>query len=242
MKFVFFLSLLIFSVTLSAQNNFQKLNCDEFELNITSNLHSSVRFLNKESYSLIIKDSIQKKKPSIIKENTDLYKEFQIKFPKKITTHCIHSKYNYNDSIRYLSYCDSATTLTLIKKEYQFYIFKEKGYEIDNFILFNTENQTIYSTKNEPIILENGKSVFDIGHSYGGYQMVNYYKFGGEKTEYLKFTLPLHYEIKDFKLVNKYNNIKVALEIIKYDFKKRELNDKSEFYIDNCCRKFLLIN
>ena len=240
MKHLFFLSLFIFSVCLSAQEGIP-LNCDEFSLKINSNTANSIGFISEEKYFSIIKNSIKISKPTAIKENADLYREFQEKFPKKITRHCINSKYDYNEGIKYLSYCDDATTLTLINKEYNFYIFKEKGYETDHYLLFNTQDQIIYSTTNYPVILEKGGLVFDIGDFYNGLQVINYYKFTGTKTEYLQCTLPLHYTIQDFRLVNQNGTVKVVVDIIKHHFKKKIVNNHAEFYIDDYCRKFLLI-
>ncbi|MCS3531876.1 hypothetical protein [Chryseobacterium sp. JUb7] len=244
MKLIFFLSLFIFSINLSAQDGFVRTNCGHFKLNISSNIHKTINFLSEESYRKIIKDSIQKRRMPTIKENTDLYKEFQKNFPDKLTRHCVNSKFFQNDSIVFHKFCDSATTLILTSKEYNFYIFKVKAFEVGNYLLFNTHDQTIYSTSNYPLILDNGKTVFDIGYAYGGFKTAKYYRFNDKKTEYFNFSIPPNYSLKDFKIIDDKNRKKIVVDIITYQLKKSEPGSKFDYEndVNDYCRKFLLID
>jgi|GEM_PF-1413427 len=245
MKHLFFLSLFIFSVSLSAQDGFVRTNCGNLKLLINSNVHKTVNFLSENNYKKIINDSIQKKRILFknIKENTDLRREFQKKFPEKLTRHCINSNYFKDDSIKYYSYCDSATTMILTAKEFNFYIFKVNAFEVSSYLLFNTRDQIIYSTHNYPLIFDKGRTVFDIGYVYAGFKTAKYYRFNRKNTEYFDFSIPPQYSFKDFKIIDDKKRKKIAVDLISYQLKKGKPGSKYnyEYDKDDYCRKFLLI-
>lgn len=215
-------------------------SCDDFSFNIESNTKNSVEFLNKESYFQLIKDSIPRSKKTAIIENKNLNTEFQKKFPNTITEHCIHAKSFSQGKVEDTSFCSNKYNIFLISKEYNFYIFKILAFEIDNYLIFNTNDKTIYSSDHYPIILNNGKLIFDIGHSYDGLNSFNYFKFKDNNVDYFKLSIPFYYQIKNYHIINAFNGLKLTAELTKYNVKeispKNSKDDKSDF-----CTKFINI-
>ncbi|SHL24550.1 hypothetical protein [Chryseobacterium polytrichastri] len=238
-QFLFSIILLFTSLKLSAQIS-KDFSCDDFTFNIESNTRNSVEFLNKERYFQFIKDSIPKSKKPVIAENKKLNEEFQKKFPNTITEHCIHAKSFSQGKIEDTSFCNNKYNISLISKEYNFYIFKILAFEIDNYLIFNTNNKTIYSSNHYPIILNNGKFIFDIGYSYDGLNSFNYFKFKDNNVGYFELSIPLHYQIKNYNIINAFNGLKLTAELTKYNVKETSPNksedDKSDF-----CTKFINI-
>ncbi|WP_415328510.1 hypothetical protein [Chryseobacterium sp. MMS23-Vi53] len=237
--FLFTIILLFITLKLSAQI-VKDFNCDDFTLGIESNTKNTIEFFNKERYFELIKDSIPKSKSPIVVENKSLNEEFQKKFPNSITEHCIHSKEFSQGIVDETSFCNNKYKIFLISKEYNFYIFKIQAFEIDDYLIFNTNDKTIYSSHHYPTIINNGKLIFDIGYSYG-LNSFKYYKFNNNKVDYTELSIPLQYQIKNYNIVKSFNGIKLIAELRRYNIKEttpnKFENDKSDF-----CTKFINIS
>ncbi len=229
---IFFLSLKV-----SAQDHLAVIpDCEDLSLTIESNSRNTFSFISKDDYYSELKDSLERPKKNLLKEDQILYEEFQKLFPDQISTHCIRGKQYRRGETEEISYCSNRQKIVLIGKEYSFYIFKLDAFEIDCYILFNTLDKTIYFTDNDPMIYDHGKIVFDIGYAYGGLKIINYYKFhDNEKTEYFELTLPMIYTIKDYNVI-KYPKIHLIAELEKLS------TSKKSFEGTNGCRKLLMIN
>ena len=236
--FVLFLIAFPF-IKLSAQK-YIPFDCDDFNFNIESSANTSIRFINQSDYFSSLKDTVILPQKALIKENEKLYTEFQKKFPNKISTHCIKAKTFSRGEISETSYCSQRQKIFLITKEKNFYIFKLNAFEIDDFLVFNEDNETIYFTENYPLILDEGKIIFDIGRSYPGKQIINYYQFEDKKVKYASIDLPFDYRITKYNIV-KYSNYKVITELTRHQLKETSPNyfekDKDVF-----CKKFMIIN
>lgn len=241
-KFLFLFLLSTFLKPFAQTNSHHQFNCDDFNFSMKSNTRNEIEFISEEQYFSLIKDSISKSEKPVIQENKELTLEFQKKFPNKITEHCINAKNFSGGVFEETSFCNDRQKIFLITKNKNFYIFKLNAFEIDSYILFNTEDQTIYMTENFPLILDNGKTVYDIGHSYGGSSIINYEKFSDNgNVDYFELSIPYGYRIINHNIIKKVKNSQVILELIKYDIKETSPNhyenDKNIF-----CRKFLIIN
>lgn len=235
MKNILFLILFV-SLKLSAQDNLSLIpNCDDFSFTIESNTRNTLSFISQNDYNRKLKDSIKKPKKIALKEDKILYKEFQKKFPDKISTHCIRGEQYGSGRTEKISYCSDRQKILLIGKEQNFYIFKLDAFEIDSYILFNTENETIYYTENYPLIYDNGKIIFDIGYFYDGLKIISYYKFYDKKTEYLELKFPAQYVIKNYNIIRN-PRIHLIAELGKLSNSKKSSED------NNFCGKLLMID
>jgi hypothetical protein len=228
------------SLKLSAQVN-PNFSCDDFSFDVSSNTRASVEFLSKKKYLDAIKDSIPRSQKPIIQENEILNTEFQKNFPNIITEHCVHSKSFEDGQIGEISFCSKKYKMFLVSKEYHFYIFKIQAFEIDGYLVFNSDDKTIYNTDHYPIILDNGKMILDIGYRYGGTNIIKYYKFNDKKVDYFELSFPFYNQIKSYNIIKKFDKFKLAVELIKYNTKETAPNkyedDKNDF-----CSKLLIIN
>lgn len=227
------------TLKLSAQIG-KDFSCDDFSLNIESNTRNTVEFLNKERYFELIKDSIPKNKNPAIVENKRLNEEFQKKFPNTITQHCIHGKSFNLEKVEDASFCSEKYKIFLISKEYNFYIFKIQAFEIDDYLIFNTNNKTIYSSRHYPMIINNGKLIFDIGYSGDGLNSFKYLKFNDNKIDYTELSVPLQYKIKNYTIIKAFNGTKLIAELIKYNMKET-VPGNYEYDKNDFCTKFINI-
>lgn len=237
--FIFTIICAFISIKLSAQID-PNFSCDDFTLNFQSNTRNTIEFLSKEKYFKLIKDSIPKSKRPAIVENKSLNAEFQKKFQNIITEHCIHAKSFNQGKVEETSFCNDKYNIFLISKEYNFYIFKILAFEIDNYLIFNPNDKTIYSSNNYPIILNDGKLIFDIGHSHDGLNSFNYFKFNENNVDYFEFSVPIQYQIKNYNIINTFSGLKLTAELTKYNMKETFLN-KYEYDKSDCCTKFINI-
>lgn len=239
MKTLLLIICLLISLKLTAQTK-SHFDCDDFSINLSSNTLNHIEFISKTNFLDQIKDSIPKnKKPAII-ENKSLNAEFQKKFPNTITQHCIHSKSFEQGKISDMSFCSEKYNIFLISKEYHFYIFKVVAFEIDCYMVFNTNDKTIFTLDNYPVILNSGKLIFDIGYSYNGLRVINYLKFNENSVDYLELSIPLNYHIKSYHIIKTSNNFKLATELIRYNMKETAQNNY-EYDKTDSCSKFLNI-
>lgn len=236
MKNVLFI-IVFLSLKISAQDHLSVISgCDDLSLTIESNARNTLSFISQDNYHSELKDSIERPKKILLKEDKILYEEFQNLFPDQISTHCIRGKQYGRGRTEEISYCGNRQKIILIGKEESFYIFKLDAFEIDSYILFNTLDKTIYFTDNYPMIYDYGKIVFDIGYSYGGSNIINYYKFyKSEKTEYFELTIPHRYTIKHYSFIQ-HPTIHLVTEL-----EKLSTSEKSSER-NNGCRKLLMIN
>jgi hypothetical protein len=203
----------------------------------------NLRFLSLEKYSELNKDSIKQDKPKLT-EDIELTKIFREKYSNQITEHCVNTKFYDQDSISHISYCSEKTKIKLIEKKANFYIFKIDAFEIDDFFLFNIDNEVVYTTNNYPQILDNGKIVIDV--EYGNQNSINYYIFEKDKLKYFEFKGPFSYNLKNIKLLKSFNsNPKVIGDFIRYDYKevpnKEGFGKKYDYDREKYCRKALMI-
>ena len=246
MKRLIILLFILTNLQLFSQNIGQKLNFDDFSFTTNSNTQMKISFLTVENYVRYEKDSIEKDGKKL-KEDIELNKIFQKKYPNKITKRCINSKIYDNDNIRYYSYCSENYKIKIVAQKFNFYIFKLDAFEIDCYLLFNTDNQTIYTVSNYPQILENGKIVVDAGYEYGGSNIINYYTFDNDKLKYFEFTIPASYSLKEIKLIKTFNSTpKIIGNFIRYNQKEVPNNEYGkrtyDWDMDNFCQKFIMIN
>lgn len=232
------LLILFLSLKVSAQDHLSVISgCDDLSLTIDSNSRNTLSFVNKDDiYYSALKDSIERPRKILLKEDKILYDEFQKLFPDKISTHCIRGKQYGRGQTEEISYCSNRQKIVLIGKEQNFYIFKLDAFEIDSYILFNTLDKIIYYTENYPMIYDYGKIVFDIGYAYGGSNIINYYKFHeNEKTEYFELSLPSRYKIKNYKVI-RYPTIHLIAEL------EKSSTSEEASEISRGCNKLLMIN
>jgi len=245
MKNLSFTLILLINLNIFGQSDLPRLNCEEFDYSINSNTRMNLKFLSLESYNETDKDTIQKDNVKT-SENIELNKIFQKKYPNKITEHCINSNYYDRDSITNLKFCDEKTKIKLVDKKANFYIFKIDAFEVNNYLLFNADNEVIYTINNFPQILENGKIVIDAGFEYGGYNVINYYVFEEKEIKYFEFIVPMYYHLQNLKLLKSFNHkTKVIGDFIRYDYKevpnKEGFGKKYVYDKDKYCRKLIMI-
>ncbi len=246
MKILLTLLLFLIQLKLFGQFKYPKLNCEKFDYTIDSNTRMNISFLSFENYIEYDKDTIQKEKPNI-KENIELNKIFQQKYPGKITENCINSKYyNRENDVTNVEFCDRKSKIKLVGKKDNFYIFKADAFEINIYLLFDTNSEVIYDMNNYPQILENGKVVIDAGYQYGGNNVINYYFFGEENVKYFELSVPIYYQLKNVKLLKSFNsNPKVIGNFIRYNHNEvsneEGLGQKSDFDTEKYCRKLVMI-
>lgn len=246
MRRLIILLFILTNLQLFSQNIGQKLNCDDFSFTTNSNTRMEISFLSAENYSRYEKDSIEKDGKKL-KEDIELNKIFQKKYPNKITVHCINSKIYEDNDFRNYSYCNESYKIKLVAQKFNFYIFKVDAFEVNNYLLFNTDNQTIYTLSNYPQILENGKIVVDVGYEYGGSKIINYYSFEKEKLKYFELIIPAHYNLQNIKIIKSFNSTpKVIGNFIQYGYKEVFNNEYPNGYYEydkeNFCQKFIMIN
>jgi len=206
----------------------------------------NINFIDEESYNYLIRDTLSKQ-IKVTAENILLTKIFEQKFPKKVTKHCINAKIYENDSVRKISYCDKKNNIKLIDKKFNFYIFKLEAFEINNYLLFNTDNETIIFTSNFPQILKDGKVILDFGYEYQGGRILNFYFLENKKIEYFEYRIPLQYQIRDFKILKSHHdNPRIVVDIIRYGYKevsnKQGFGKKYVYDSEKTCRKLLMLN
>lgn len=237
--FLFIITCLLTPLTLFAQID-PNFNCDDFILYLESNTRNHIEFLNKQRYFEQI-DSIQKNKIPAIIENKILNDEFQKKFPNTITAHCIHANSFSEGKIEKTSFCNETYKIFLIAKEYNFYIFKFLAFEIDDYLIFNTNDKTFFFANNYPTILNNGKLIIDIGYSYGGFNTFKYFKFkSNNDIDYFELSIPAYYQIKSHQIIKTPNSFKLQAELVKYNLKETSPN-KYDYDETDYCSKFINI-
>ncbi len=80
---IFFLSLKV-----SAQDHLSVIpDCEDLSLTIESNSRNTFSFISKDDYYSELKDSLERPKKNLLKEDQILYEEFQKLFPDQISTH-----------------------------------------------------------------------------------------------------------------------------------------------------------
>lgn len=224
----------------------QNFNCEDFNQNVEGNLRTTIDFVTEDYFNSLLKDSIK------IYKKTDkgldsLKKEFDKKYYGKITRHCINSKVYLNGKTESYSQCNEKDIITLVGKAENYYIFNLKAFEIDNYMLFNTTNETIYFFNSLPTVLDNGNTLitmkFNSAYSHG----INMYQLEDENLknfniEFSRQYLPEKtYIIKDWA-----NRIKILLSLIRYDLKEvsNTFKDGRKYEYDKAkfCRKFLVIS
>lgn len=224
----------------------QNFNCEDFNQNVEGNLRTTIDFVTEDYFNSLLKDSIK------IYKKTDrsldsLKKEFDKKYYGKITQHCINSKVYLNGKTDNYSQCNEKDIITLVGKVENYYIFNVRAFEIDNYLLFNTTNETIYLFNSLPTVLDNGNTLitmkFKSAYSHG----INMYELEGENLknfniEFSRQYLPEKtYIIKDWA-----NRIKILLSLIRYDLKEvsNTFKDGRKYEYDKAkfCRKFIVIS
>jgi len=170
--------------------------------------------LYDEYFNSLLKDSIkiyQKKDIDIL----SLQNEFNKKYTDKITKHCINSKIYLEGEIENYSDCNEKNNIILVDKIENYYIFNLRAFEIDDYLLFNTEDETIYFFNSIPTILDNGKTLitmkFNSVYSHG----LNLYKFEDGNLKSFNIEFSHHYNPEKTYITKDWENrTKILLGMI----------------------------
>lgn len=163
-------------------SNAQELDCDDFEFNILSDFYIKIELINNKAFNSSLKYSTTLTRNT--NKNIDSLKnEFDKFYKNKITNNCINSKvYNEQDkSIIDFNQCNKKQKIELVDKINHLYIFNLKAFEINNYLLFNTLNNTIYVIDDYPIISDNGNTIFTLKFHTPNSHGAKVYKFEGDK-------------------------------------------------------------
>ncbi|WP_313254032.1 hypothetical protein [Empedobacter sp.] len=234
--YTFFLTLFtIFS-------NAQELDCDDFEFNISSDFYTKIELVNNKAFNSLLKDSISLTKNT--NKNIDsIQKEFDKLYKNKITNNCINSKINneQDKSIIDFNQCNKKQKIELVDKINHLYIFNLKAFEINNYLLFNTLNNTIYVIDDYPIISDNGNTIFTLKFHTPNSHGANVYKFERDKLNKFVINFSGFYNLKSYHITkNRNNQLKILINLIKYESIQKEntwTNNEDKF-----CSKFIVIS
>lgn len=225
----------------------QNFNCIDFSQDLRGDLRTTINFVTEDNFNSLLKGStitVQKTNKNI----QLLQKEFDKKYNNKITKHCINAKIFFDDKIKNYQNCDETNKISLVDKVDNYFIFHyTDGFEINNYLLFNTINETIYFFKSLPVILDHGTTLitmkFNSAYSHG----IDLYKFedGNLKTFNIEFSRQYRpektYIIKDWA-----NRTKILLNLVRYDLIEVSNTFKDgtryDYNKEKFCRKFIVIS
>ncbi|MBO6211627.1 hypothetical protein [Algoriella sp.] len=229
-------------------SNAQVLDCDDFEFNISSDFYTKIELVNNKEFNSLLKDSISLSRNT--NKNLDsLQKEFDKNYKNKITTKCINSKvYNEQDR-KVINYneCNNRQKIELVDKINNYYVFNLKAFEINDYLLFNTLNETIYVIDDYPIISDNGNTIFTLKFHTPNSHGANVYKFEGEKLNRFRINFSGFYNLKSYYVTKSWNNkSKILINLIKHESIRKENEiDNTITWTDNkdkFCSKFIVIS
>ncbi|MCW3161798.1 hypothetical protein [Chryseobacterium oryctis] len=233
---------LLFNIFLKSQS----FSCEDFLQTIEGNLRTKIDLVTEEYFNLFLKDSIKIPEKNE-KEIHFLQNEFNKKYPNRITKHCINSKIFTEGKVEYSSYCSEKTNIVLIDKVENYYIFNLKAFEIDDYLLFNINNETLYFFNSIPVILDNGNTLIEIKFGSEYSHGVNIYKFENEGLKNFNVEFSRQYNLEKSYIIKDWaNRAKILLKLVRYDLKEvsNTFKDgvKYEYDKERYCRKFLVIS
>ena len=240
-KFIIIIFSLL-SICLKSQN----FNCEDFSQNIVGNLGAKVDFVTEEYFNSLVKDSI-KNYQKVDKDISSIQKEFNKKFNRRITEHCINSKVYFESKVQNYSNCNEKNTIKLVDKIENYYIFNLRAFEIDDYLLFNSKDETIYFFNSIPTILDNGDTLITLKFNSVYFHGINYHKFDNGDFKNFDFEFSRQYRPEKTYIIRDWaNKTKILLKLIRYDLKEvsNTFKDgvKYDYDKERYCRKFVVIS